>query len=60
MNSRELSSHIDVVNTIEYAQCRRLVKDELVRMCKEAVIAQFAVLARKVSGGAEETHGTYQ
>jgi hypothetical protein len=39
MNSRELSSHIDVVNTTDYAQCQRLVKDELLRMCKEAVIA---------------------
>jgi len=39
MNSRELSSHIDVFNTTDYAQCLRLVKDELVRVCKEAVIA---------------------
>jgi hypothetical protein len=39
MNPHELSSHIDAINTTDYAQCRRLVKDELVRMCKEAVVA---------------------
>jgi len=39
MNSRELNSHIDVINTTDYAQCRRLAKDELIRMCKEVVIA---------------------